>query len=545
MSCLLGPAWLLKGLLFFGVGVIKGALLLVPVAVVVVAPAVYTVVTCAPRVVAHSFYAAAATRRIATDLKLYALCMLPLAFVVASTLGAIGLAACVLGIGFLYPVATTLGSAVQDLSDVFLTDYAGVLEWRTCLEAARDVGTGYPRCVADFHDSLSWTYAPYFGEPVRIPWATVPRLLNGLLVALVTGVAAATTMTFLALVKSISVAAQILRWNLDLLCEMGVQPWLWALLLPWIASLPLQPVLCVLWYVANVLACFLYIGPVAGARAFFERTFSAAWIRGVEEAYSMLYHLNEFACDDLWSTVPIPAPRERHSETVSGHVGVVADAHVVVVVHESVVDPFWKDYATRLETCTRALLDRGWIPVDDLESAEGYLFIGLPAYETFETIVEAGSGDLCAAQRASATERLRHMSTRVLAEDKGYGASADPRRLVSGYSSLRVTDAERKYMACHLALCGHERVPNLVEIPRDPLRAAQLHAFSAAVQSIGTAVSRKSRFKALAAGLLRARGSVVRVDVEPETTVPETVPGTTLPLELLPGDGRHDVRDVT
>ncbi|KAG2497805.1 hypothetical protein HYH03_004076 [Edaphochlamys debaryana] len=394
-ACILFPfilvGSLLQGLVLTLIGLAKGAMVAAPVALLTIPSWILATVLHWPRSVIATYFTVAVTQRLGHNLRVLVLLLLPipllgwpLAMALASLLFS-------LGVGFLWPLGATVAvGSLRDTDQVFRSGLVEPMDLaQSCaVEVWKATGSAY-------FVHLDALRRPYYGEPLEVS----PLRLA---VALVASVVCSFLGTFMAaalgLLRLPFVMARGLAEWMSLLTKCPAR--LLCLWLPvWVLGVPAIPVACLGLFLLVLFGCFGYLGPTCGVAAYLStcnrpafRSCSWALCTALDTLYSHIYALDKAAVQltGLGSSTLLPPPTRRtegRGPEVTGAAAAEAPAVPIVTPQEQAWTTFEDVCAACVERCVRW----GWVPREDLEDAEAYLFIGLPALALLQLLADAAA----------------------------------------------------------------------------------------------------------------------------------------------------------
>ncbi|GLI65033.1 hypothetical protein VaNZ11_008446 [Volvox africanus] len=389
---------LLQSVLLTGVGFLKGAVVLVPVALLTIPSWVFATILHWPRAFVATYLTVAVTQRLGPNLRTLALVVLPVPLVAWPLATAIASVMFSLGVGFFWPLWATvaLGSLLE--ADKLLS--TAVLE-------PLDLAKGCALEVWKFNDLTYFTHLdelrrPYYGEPLDV---SLVRLLIAAVLSLLCSLLGTLAVLLLGLIRLPFIVARALGEWMSLLGKCPAK--LMCLWLPlWVLGIPLIPVVVLSLFFLVALGNAVYIGPTCGVVAYLSTTsrpayrcFTWALLTALDVMYAHIYAMDEAAVrlTGLGSSSLLPLPSQRIDGLRMPYTGsgVSSTAHTDAAAPSAQSSsPKEQAWATFEDICAvsveRAVM-WGWVPRADLADSEAYLFIGLPALALLQLLADAAA----------------------------------------------------------------------------------------------------------------------------------------------------------
>ncbi|GIL76015.1 hypothetical protein Vretifemale_5757, partial [Volvox reticuliferus] len=391
---------LLQSVLLTGVGFLKGAVVLVPVALLTIPSWVFATLLHWPRAFVATYLTVAVTQRLGPNLRTLALVVLPVPLVAWPLATAIASVLFSLGVGFFWPLWATvaLGSLLE--ADKLLT--TAVLE---PLDLAKTCALE----IWKFTDSSYFTYLdelrrPYYGEPLDV---SLVRLLIAAVLSLLCSLLGTLAVMLLGIIRLPFIIARALGEWMSLLGKCPAK--LMCLWLPlWVLGIPLIPGVVLSLFLLVMLGNAVYIGPTCGVVAYLSTTsrpayrcFTWALFTALDVMYAHIYAMDEAAVrlTGLGSSSLLPLPAQRidgrrvpyngagvHSAQGSSPSTAAASAQL-----STPLDQAWATFEDICAASVERAVLWGWVPRADLADSEAYLFIGLPALALLQLLADAAA----------------------------------------------------------------------------------------------------------------------------------------------------------
>ncbi|GIL44676.1 hypothetical protein Vafri_2204, partial [Volvox africanus] len=389
---------LLQSVLLTGVGFLKGAVVLVPVALLTIPSWFLATILHWPRAFVATYLTVAVTQRLGPNLRTLALVVLPVPLVAWPLATAIASVMFSLGVGFFWPLWATvaLGSLLE--GDKLLT--TAVLE-------PLDLAKACALEVWKFNDLKYFTHLdelrrPYYGEPLDV---SLVRLLIAAVLSLLCSLLGTLAVLLLGIIRLPFIIARALGEWMSLLGKRPAN--VMCLCLPlWVLGIPLLPVVVLSLFFLVLLGNAVYIGPTCGVVAYLSTTsrpayryFTRALFTALDVMYAHIYAMDEAAVrlTGLGSSSLLPLPSQRIDGLRMPYNGssvnstARTDAAAPSAQPSTPLEQAWTTFEDVCAVSVERAVMWGWVPRADLADSEAYLFIGLPALALLQLLADAAA----------------------------------------------------------------------------------------------------------------------------------------------------------